>query len=540
MNYKKVLLFAFSALVLIGFLSGVSAALSVKIYLSNESNISGSAYPLNATLTSEAVANVGNVTFYYQPVSYAHNETWALIGRSSNNVTPNQTWFNITWDTTAITAWNYTLNVTSWNYNPSGGDINATNSSSGYLGVTVDNTPPTVAVYGTSPTAYANGTSIKTAATFANNLTLSVYVNDTRIGMTNASVNAHCFINVNGGLNHSVPMIKFSRWSGWCNSSNINITDLTDGNKTINIYVNDTLTNLLNNTLVVQIDTTSPTATATCSPTTINAGDTFPCTCSGTDATSGLNTNTGTSTSGSVTSTSSTGAFTYTCTTADWGGLTTSATDTYSVTQIPNTGGSTTSPSERVHSWTKITPGAATIMKDFNAETGIKEIQIEVNNEAQNVKITVTKYSGRPANVSVSKTGKVYQYLRIETQNLADKLKNATVEFKVAKSWAESNGLGKEEVAVSKFDEVGKKWNQLDTTYVSEDSAYYYYDVAMNSFSYFAISEKAVVSGGDEETGANDTSSGNETRSGEISNWWWALTAVVVIVAISYYIRKKK
>ena len=134
---------------------------------------------------------------------------------------------------------------------------------------------------------------------------------------------------------------------------------------------------------------------------------------------------TGTSTSGTVTSTSSTGAFTYTCAVTDNGGLNTLATDTYSVTQTPNTGSSTTSTTlpDRVYSFTKITPGAATIIKDFNSETGLKQIEIQVNNEAQNVRVSVTKYDGRPADVSVSKTGKVYQYMQISVQNLADKLK---------------------------------------------------------------------------------------------------------------------
>lgn len=53
--------------------------------------------------------------------------------------------------------------------------------------------------------------------------------------------------------------------------------------------------------------------------------------------------------------------------------------------------------------WTKITNGAATIIKNFNKKMGIKQIQIAVNNKAQNVSINVLKQNKKPANVSIEK-----------------------------------------------------------------------------------------------------------------------------------------
>ena len=176
------------------------------------------------------------------------------------------------------------------------------------------------------------------------------------------------------------------------------------------------------------------------------------------------------------------------------------------------------------------------IMKDFNAETGIKEIQIEVNNEAQNVKVTVTKYAGRPAEVSVSKSGKVYQYLQINATNLADKLDKATAQFRVEKSWASSNNVDKEKVVVSKFDEPNNKWNELTTTYSSEDSVYYYYDVELDSFSYFAISEKSAVSG--EEAGTTGTG-GEPSEEGASLTWLWILIVVIVLLYVGWRMKKK-
>lgn len=141
----------------------------------------------------------------------------------------------------------------------------------------------------------------------------------------------------------------------------------------------------------------------------------------------------------------------------------------------------------------KITPGVAQIVKNFEFEVGIKEIKIEVNNEVQNVKVTVIKYSGRPAEVSVSKSGKVYQYLEIGVENLGVNLDKAIVTIRVEKSWISDNGVGMDNVVISKFDEDSSVWNELSTTPSGEDNTYYFYDAEVDSFSFFAISAKAVA-----------------------------------------------
>ena len=285
-------------------------------------------------------------------------------------------------------------------------------------------------------------------------------------------------------------------------------------------------------------ESTAPTATATC-PTDIYEGEAFPCTCSGTDSgttDSGIATTSGSSNSPDGTGIPITlGTFTYTCTVTDNAGNSDGDTATYTILNIGGGAGTTPSTPKSTHSWTKITPGAATIMKDFNSEIGVKQIEITVNNEAQNVKITVTKYDGKPAAVSVSKTGKIYQYMQIAAQNLAGKLDKANVQFRVEKTWASTNGVAKEKVAVYKFDETSSKWDEQTTTYSSEDSAYYYYDVSLDSFSYFAISERSLAAG------EGTTATGEEpVEEGRNLTWLWVLIALVIIVVIWMAVRKKQ
>jgi PGF-pre-PGF domain-containing protein len=179
-----------------------------------------------------------------------------------------------------------------------------------------------------------------------------------------------------------------------------------------------------------------------------------------------------------------------------------------------------------------MTPGSASVVKYTDSTLGIKQISIEVNNAAQNVQVSVTKEAGKPAAVSVAKSGKIYQYIHIETTNLADKLNKATVQFKVEKSWATANNVDKNNVVASKFDETNKKWNELTTTYVSEDSTHYYYNVELDSFSYFVLSDKTTTVPSEEvEEGTEEAGS---------LTWLWIVIAVVIIIALWYLIKRKK
>ena len=216
------------------------------------------------------------------------------------------------------------------------------------------------------------------------------------------------------------------------------------------------------------------------------------------------------------------------------------ATAATTATSAGGSGGiATTQVVKKINTWDKITQGTVAIMKDFDSDIGIKQIQIEVNNEVQNVKVTVTKYDVKPANVTKEKTGKIYKYLQVETENLSESLKKATVTIQVEKNWTSENGVEKENVSMSKFDNTTKEWKDLTTTYSSEDNNFYYYNVELTSFSYFAISEKSSVSG--EETTSGATTSGATTAS-EKRNliWLWILIGVVVVVSIVWFAVKRR
>jgi len=220
------------------------------------------------------------------------------------------------------------------------------------------------------------------------------------------------------------------------------------------------------------------------------------------------------------------------------GSVITAATAAVSSSSSGGGGGGTASEiKKKIHSFTKITPGIASIIKDFDVEIGVKEIKIEVNSEAQDVKITVTKYDGKPAAVSVEKTGKVYKYLQIETTNLVDKLDKATMTIQVEKSWLSDNSLEKDNIALFKFDESAEEWNELITTYTEENETYYYYDIELSSFSYFTISEKEVTEA-EEDTRLREgiTKTAEKVKS---LIWLWILIILVIVIFVAWRVKKR-
>ena len=394
--------------------------------------------------------------------------------------------------------------------------FNVTNATEGAINNNL--TTITLSIIGTTGN-FANITSVNISNGTNDYSNDSITGSVVTIDASNAQIDADTNLTINVTLSSSAT---------WNITFGINVTG-------IGAEANVTATSTpFNSSLVTVDESTAPTATAICDPNVLYVGTSFPCSCSGTDdgaTASGVSTETGSSTSSDGTSTpTSTGTFTYTCTVTDNAGNSVSDTATYTVGRTPSSSGTTTPPlPKKIHSWTKITPGVVTIMKDFDSEIGIRQIQIDVNNPAQNVKITVTKHDGKPAEVTVEKSGKVYQYLQIGAENFDNTLDKATVEFRVGRTWATSVELGKNDIAVFRYNEAVSRWDELTTTSTGEDATYYYYEVELDEFSYFAISEKSVVSEEELILGVEKS-----------KLWLWILIAVVIIAIVFWRMKAKK
>ncbi len=269
---------------------------------------------------------------------------------------------------------NYTFIVETQNV--SGTKVNSTTNISIY----VDSSAPSISL----PT-FTNETSTQNSTT----LTLNISVSDGLSGLTGSA----CIIDVNG-TNQTIFVD-----SGWCNTTNGNLTGLTDGNKFIKVYVNDTVGNLgLNDSYVVQADTTAPSVSATCSPTSVNVGDTVTCSCSRSDSGSGI---ASVSTGSTNPSTSQTGTFSFGCTVTDNAGNVGSSTATYVVEQTyvsPSSGGSSTTTF-----WTRGTFSISEEEFEQGHTAGVQEKQrFKIKVEEENHYVGVRELDLTTAKIEVS------------------------------------------------------------------------------------------------------------------------------------------
>ena len=327
-------------------------------------------------------------------------------------------------------------------------------------------------------------------------------------------------------------------------SVSVATTGFKDGNYTVTAFVNDTAGNLNSSaaTTSVLFDNTVPIVSVSCNPSTVTAGELLTCTCSRSDATSGINT----VNFNANPSTSSTGTFTSSCTVSDLAGNSASASTTYrvesggsGVSGGAGGGGGAATPEtkpaeEKSQTVVSISPETPASVTNFG-NTNVKEIVIDVKEKAANVKITVAKYDSKPSEVT-TKDGKVYSYMQIKPNNvLKDKIEEAKVTFKVDKTWIKNNGLTTDKVEVYKFDGV---WNGLGAVYKGDESNNALYEAKMKGFSFFAIGEKAV-----EQPSVTPTPVQEEVPQvkeipelapeEEISNVWiWVIVAVVIVIAI--------
>ena len=282
-------------------------------------------FTINWTNDTIPVSPIGNWT-----VTVWVNESLFNVTDNANTTGTNLSW-GYTWSNT--TQGNYTFAFSAFFDNGTRG-TNSTNVS-----MYVDSTVPVV---DWADSGYTNATAKKNTTL----LTLNISVADTLSGFTDG----YCVFDINE-TNETVAV------SGdWCNTTQLNLTGLDDGNHTIDIWVNDSANNVgvSLSTYVVWVDTTAPVATFTCDPSTIGDLANTVCTCTGTDAGVGVNSSL-TTAAVTITANSTYGTFTTgtsNCTITDYAGNTHTATGTYTVASDSATDG-TSSSSTTALKWTR-------------------------------------------------------------------------------------------------------------------------------------------------------------------------------------------
>jgi PGF-pre-PGF domain-containing protein len=169
---------------------------------------------------------------------------------------------------------------------------------------------------------------------------------------------------------------------------------------------------------------------------------------------------------------------------------TTSTTTTTAPSSSGGGGGAPVTIHKSIQKFIEMLKGVVHKIMMVDKEIGFKQIIIEVRNNANNITITITKLDGKPATVVHNITGKVYQYMEIDHDNLNDSnIKSAKLRFNVTKTWINGNNFTKEHIYLNRYS--NNAWEKLRTTIVGESSTEVEYEADTPGFSTFAITGEA-------------------------------------------------
>jgi PGF-pre-PGF domain-containing protein len=132
-----------------------------------------------------------------------------------------------------------------------------------------------------------------------------------------------------------------------------------------------------------------------------------------------------------------------------------------------------------------ISAGETTEVDFGESDTGVDSIEITAANDLNGATIRVEKLSEKPAGISEPETTNVYAYLDIQTTAPEGSIESLTINFKVELSWLTDNNIDKNNVVLMRYH--NNAWEQLDTTMLTEDLTYVYYQATATGMSTFAI-----------------------------------------------------
>jgi len=210
-------------------------------------------------------------------------------------------------------------------------------------------------------------------------------------------------------------------------------------------------------------------------------------------------------------------------------------------------GGAVTKPTKVTHKFLQLKKNTITKWKINQPGLGLIEMNMTVQNPANNVQITIKKTDGRPASVIHEVSGKVYHYLEITKTNIEDTdIDKIKLKINVNKSWITDNNIDENTVALNRYH--NNAWEKLPTSKVEEDDDYVYYVAEMTGLSVFAVTGevKTTVTTTVPTTLATTvpttvaTTVPTEPVIEGMPTWSFGIIILVIIIAIGLWWTKKK
>lgn len=444
---------------------------------------------LNATYRFNLTNNDNTSRMYNLTVNVTGGPVTGRLNSSSLiqiNLTSNESSIFVL-DVNSSTAGTYFAVIFATVYNDPSIVLNSTSDFLSEINTTVDLTSPSAVIWTVNSktnNSWINSTSflVNITATDSN----IYYWNISVYNITNNSMttNRTAGSNLSGGL--------------------VNLTVPRDGNYTLNLTVFDLANNTNTTLFVINLDTVNPSVSVSCDQTSVTVGGSITCTCTASDAASGLLSQ---SLSSETPSTSSAGTFTSSsCTAMDKANNSATASGvSYTVTAASSSssgggatgagGGSSSGVTGQFEKkvWSLINAGeTATIEVKKDGMTATK-VEFKTAEKAAGAWVNVKRVekSDMPSSTSSALSNTVYQYMEItKSSSLKDTaISEGKIEFKVEKSWLTQNKLDKNAVALFRY--ADSKWNELKASILKEDDKLVYYSASTPGFSYFAVGKSS-------------------------------------------------
>jgi len=137
---------------------------------------------------------------------------------------------------------------------------------------------------------------------------------------------------------------------------------------------------------------------------------------------------------------------------------------------------------------TSASPGQPAVITVSNPKIDVTNITINVNQNVSNASLTVTKLNntvGADFRVSLRR-GALYQAYEINVTGMNNsEITNVTVYFKVNITWLANQNGTTNNIYLYRY--YNNKWNRLPTTFLSQDTKYYYFKSISPGFSTFVV-----------------------------------------------------
>ncbi|HEY3361389.1 MAG TPA: PGF-pre-PGF domain-containing protein [Methanosarcina sp.] len=163
-------------------------------------------------------------------------------------------------------------------------------------------------------------------------------------------------------------------------------------------------------------------------------------------------------------------------------------------------------------SQTSITNGNSVNFNFTQNSTPVMDISFDSKKTAGKTTAIVEMLTNQSTLVSEPPSNEIYKFINIWVGNSGfatpDNIENATVYFKVEKSWLQEKNIDKSSITFNRYNNT--KWNSLQTTLKGEDDKYLYFTAETPGFSSpFSITGKMIANGTLNETKSEAQSGSN-------------------------------